>query len=182
MAGSFIDPGFPDAIAEYAHAVAARYRGAHRRLHPAERAAGNSLVLWATGYLAAVPERRSWLGAVVVSVMTGVQSAMRAIREADAEAEIVHVEAVQAYQTEDASLAGEVLLWARRAQLPTRLLLGYVCPEDEDWSWLVRNGVDLLSLERLREGAERPDASASTITRSSRAGRSSGWTERLCMW
>ena len=56
----------------------------------------------------------------------------------------MHVEAVQAYQTEDPSLAEEVRLWERRAQLPTRLLLGQVGPDDEDWAWLVRHGVDAL--------------------------------------
>ena len=68
--------------------------------------------------------------------MTGIQGAMRAIRQVDHEAEIVHVEAVQLYSTRDPALDEEVRHWERRAQLPTRLLLGHVGPTDEDWSWL----------------------------------------------
>ena len=82
---------------------------------------------------------------------------MRAIRKADQTAELVHVEAVQLYSTRDPDLEKEVRHWERRAQLPTRLLLGQVGPTDIDWQWLRRHGVDELSLERLRTGAERPD-------------------------
>jgi beta-glucosidase/6-phospho-beta-glucosidase/beta-galactosidase len=99
---------------------------------------------------------RGWAD-LVVSLMTGVQRAIKAIREVDPDGEIVHVEAVQIYSTEDSSLDEEVRGWSLRAQLPTRLLLGQVAPDDEDWSWLVGNGADPLSLQRLREGAERPD-------------------------
>jgi hypothetical protein len=89
--------------------------------------------------------------------MAGVQRAIGAIREVDPGAEIVHVEAVQIYSTENPSLEQEVRSWARRAQLPTRLLVGQVTPDDEDWSWLVRNGANPLVLQRLSEGAQRPD-------------------------
>jgi hypothetical protein len=41
--------------------------------------------------------------------------------------------------------------------VPTRLLLGHVGPDDEDWTWLVRHGVDPASLEDLRQSAQRPD-------------------------
>jgi hypothetical protein len=82
---------------------------------------------------------------------------MRDIRDADPGAEIVHVEAVQVYLTEDSSLDREVRSWARRAQLPTRLLLGRVTPDDEDWPWLVEHGTDPLVLEGMRDGAQRPD-------------------------
>jgi beta-glucosidase len=155
--GSFVDPGFPAALADYAQAVATRYRGAIDAYTPLNEPLVTASFCGLRGiwppYLSG---DRGW-AALVVSLMTGVQRAMRAIRDADPGAEVVHVEAVQIYLTEDASLDGEVTGWARRAQLPTRLLLGRVTPADEDWSWLVGHGADPLSLGRLRDGAQRPD-------------------------
>jgi len=157
LQGSFVDPTFPDAIAEYAWAVAARYRGAVEAYTPL-----NEPLVTASfcGMRAVWPPYLSgddgW-AAVLVPVMTGVQRAMRAIRGADRDAEIVHVDAVQLYLTEDPSLDEEVLRWERRARLPTRLLLGQVGPEDEDWSWLERHGMDPVALDGLRTGGARPD-------------------------
>lgn len=157
LQGSFVDPAFPEAIAEYARAVATRYRGAIHAYTPL-----NEPLVTASfcGLRAVWPPYLSgdegW-AAVLVSVMTGIQCAMRAIHDADPDAEIVHVDAVQLYLTEDPSLHEEVLRWTRRAQLPTRLLLGQVGPEDEDWSWLEKHGVAPAALDRLRTGGERPD-------------------------
>jgi beta-glucosidase/6-phospho-beta-glucosidase/beta-galactosidase len=157
LEGSFTDQEFPEVLAAYARAVAARYRGAIAAYTPLNE----PLVTASFGGMRAVwPPYLSgdtgW-AAVLVSVMAGIQSAIRAIRGADQAAEIVHVEAVQHYLTEDPSLDEEVRHWERRAQLPTRLLLGHVGPEDEDWSWLERHGVDPTALNELRAGGERPD-------------------------
>lgn len=155
--GSFVDPRFPAALADYAEAVATRYRGAIGAYTPLNEPLVTSSFCGLRGiWPPHLSGDRGWT-AVVVSLMTAVQQAIRGIRGADPGAEIVHVEAVQIYLTEDASLDGEARGWARRAQLPTRLLLGRVTPDDEDWSWLVEHGADPLVLERLREGGQRPD-------------------------
>jgi beta-glucosidase/6-phospho-beta-glucosidase/beta-galactosidase len=157
LAGSFIDPDFATAIAEYAQAVATRYQGAIGAYTPLNEPLVTASFCGLRGIWPPYREGDDGWAAVVVSVMAGVQGAIRAIREADGRAEIVHVEAVQVYQTQDPSLDAEVRLWARRAQVPTRLLLGHVGPDDEDWTWLVRHGVDPASLEDLRQSAQRPD-------------------------
>jgi beta-glucosidase/6-phospho-beta-glucosidase/beta-galactosidase len=157
LAGSFIDPDFPTAIAEYAQAVATRYRGAIGAYTPLNEPLVTASFCGLRGIWPPYREGDDGWAAVVVSVMAGVQGAIRAIREADGRAEIVHVEAVQVYQSQDPLLDAEVRLWARRAQVPTRLLLGHVGPDDEDWTWLVRHGVDPASLEDLRQSAQRPD-------------------------
>jgi beta-glucosidase/6-phospho-beta-glucosidase/beta-galactosidase len=157
LGGSFVAPGFPDAIAEYSKAVAERYKGAIAAYTPLNEPLVTASFCGLRGiwppYLSG---DRGW-AAVVVSLMAGVQRAIEAIREVDPGAEIVHVEAFQIYSTQDASLDGEVQAWARRAQLPTRLLLGQVTPDDEDWSWLAGNGVDPVLLQQLSEGAQHPD-------------------------
>jgi len=157
LEGSFGDPRFPEALADYAQAVAARYRGAVGAYTPLNE----PLVTASFCGLRAVwpPYLRGDDGwaAVLVAAVAGIQQAMRAVRGVDRAAEIVHVEAVQIYMTEDPSLEEEVQLWERRAQLPTRLLLGSVSPEDEDWSWLERHGVDPATLEQLRMDGQQPD-------------------------
>jgi beta-glucosidase/6-phospho-beta-glucosidase/beta-galactosidase len=157
LGGSFVDPSFPAAIAEYAKGVADRYKGSVAAYTPLNEPLVTSSFCGLRGiWPPYLHGDRGWAD-LVVSLMTGVQRAIKVIREADPGAEIVHVEAVQAYFTEDNSLDREVRSWARRAQLPTRLLLGQVTPDDEDWSWLESNGVDALVLRRLSEGAQRPD-------------------------
>jgi beta-glucosidase len=154
---SFVDPAFPDALAQYAAEVAARYRrvvGAYTPLNePLVTASFCGLRAVWPPYLSGDMGR----AAVPVSVMDGVQRAIRSIRRVDKDAEIVHVDAVVVYGTEDSSLDEEVRSWERRARLPARLLLGRVDPEDEDWSWLERHGVDPAALDRLRRCGERPD-------------------------
>ncbi len=157
LAGSFTDPDFPAALAEYARAVATRYHGAVGAYTPLNEPLVTASFCGLRGIWPPYREGDDGWAAVVVSVMAGVQGAIQAIREADGTAEIVHVEAVQVYQTQDPSLSEEVRLWARRAQMPTRLLLGHVGPDDEDWSWLVDHGADPASLEDLRQHAQRPD-------------------------
>jgi beta-glucosidase len=157
LTGSFTDPDFPAALAEYARAVATRYHGVIGAYTPLNEPLVTASFCGLRGIWPPYREGDDGWAAVVVSVMAGVQGAIRAIREADGAAEIVHVEAVQVYQTQDPSLAEEVRLWARRAQMPTRLLLGQVGPDDEDWSWLADHGADPASLEDLRQHAQRPD-------------------------
>jgi hypothetical protein len=82
---------------------------------------------------------------------------MAALREADPGAEVVHVEAVQAYTTEDATLAAEVDEWDRRARLPLHLFLGQVTPEHWAWPWLVARGAAPEALGRLAAERARPD-------------------------
>ncbi len=157
LAGSFMDPAFPAALAEYAYAFAARYRGVVGAYTPLNEPLVTASFCGLRGIWPPYLEGDEGWSAVVVALMTGVQGAIRAIREADSAAEIVHVEAVQLYVTHDPALAEEVRLWGRRAQLPTRLLLGQVGPDDEDWAWLVGQGTGTPSLERLQAGAELPD-------------------------
>lgn len=91
---------------------------------------------------------RGWAH-VAVAVAAGVQACVRAIRSADPDAEIVHVEAVQAYRTADPSLAGEVRAQEWRSELPTRLILGDAGPDDPLWGWLAGHGISDTTLRRL---------------------------------
>lgn len=154
---SFADPGYPAAVADYAGAVARRYRGNIAAYTPLNEPLVTASFCGMRGIWPPYLSGAEGWAAVVTAVAAGVQASVRAIREADAAAEIIHVEAVQAYQTADASLLGELRLWERRCELPTQLILGQLRPGDPMWSWLQRQGIGSAVLDRLAAEGVSPD-------------------------
>jgi beta-glucosidase len=146
---AFADPGYPAAVAEYAAAVASRYRGVIGAYTPLNEPLVTASFCGLRGVWPPYLSGDHGWATVVTAVAAGVQATVRAIRDADPGAEIVHVEAVQAYQTADASLAGELREQECRSELPTRLILGQVGPDDPMWAWLTRHGVSGAVLRRL---------------------------------
>ena len=157
LPAAFADPAYPAAVAEYAGAVAARYRGAVAAYTPLNEPLVTASFCGMRGVWPPYLSGSSGWATVVCAVAVGIQESVRAIRAADPSAEIVHVEAVQAYRTFDGSLRDEMRLWERRADLPARLILGRLEPSDEMWSWLLRHGVDEAVLTGLAAGGVIPD-------------------------
>jgi beta-glucosidase len=157
LQGSFADPGYPAAAAAYAAAVASRYRGVISAYTPLNEPLVTASFCGLRGVWPPYLNGDHGWATVAVAVAAGVQAAVRAIRDADAGAQIVHVEAVQAYRTSDPSLAGEVRLQEQRSELPTRLILGQVGPDDPMWAWLAGNGVTDADLRRLQSETVSPD-------------------------
>jgi beta-glucosidase/6-phospho-beta-glucosidase/beta-galactosidase len=157
LVDSFADRAYPAAIAEYAEALATRYRGTVRAYTPFNEPLVAASFCGLRGvwppYLTG---DRGW-ATVVASVIDGIQETTRAIRRADAAAEIVHVEAVQLYETSDDSLRPEMELWRARSLLPTDLLLGRTKRDGEAVRWLEHQGVSGDTVERLLAGAIVPD-------------------------
>lgn len=157
LEGSFADPGYPAAVVRYAGEVASRFRGQVRAYTPLNEPLVTASFCGMRGiWPSYLSGDRGW-ATVVTAVATGVQATVRAIRDADKDAEIVHVEAVQAYQTADASLIGELHQWERRCELPTQLILGQLSEDDPMWSWLERQGVSGKVLRRLASDGVIPD-------------------------
>jgi len=157
LAGSFADPSYAAAVARYAGEVARRYRGAVRAYTPLNEPLVTASFCGMRGIWPPYLSGDHGWARVVTAVATGVQAAVQAIREADGEAEIVHVEAVQVYETADDSLLGELRLWERRSELPTQLITGQLGPEDSMWSWLENHGVTGTTLRRLASEGVMPD-------------------------
>jgi beta-glucosidase len=82
----------------------------------------------------------------------GIRRTITAVREANPDAVIVHVEAASMYETSDPALAEHTALLAGIGHLPTELLLGRVTPAHPLWSWLVGNGAPPATLDSLRDG------------------------------
>jgi beta-glucosidase len=157
LAGAFADPGYPAAIASYAGAVAKRYRGMVAAYTPLNEPLVTASFCGMRGVWPPYLSRNDGWATVVTSIAAGVQDSVRAIRDADPAAQIVHVEAVQAYKTADPSLHDEMRLWERRCELPTDLILGRVEPGEPMWDWLQRHGASQALLSSLLTGAVRPD-------------------------
>jgi beta-glucosidase/6-phospho-beta-glucosidase/beta-galactosidase len=154
---SFVDPRYPEAIASYAGALAERYRGVVRSYTPLNEPLVTASFCGLRGVWPPYLTGDAGWASVVASVVEGVQQTVRAIRAADGGARIVHVEAVQLYDTDDSELESEVGEWTRRSMLPTSLLLGRLDDGDAMWGWLARHAVGDETLVRLREGGVSPD-------------------------
>jgi beta-glucosidase len=157
LVDSFADSAYPRAIAEYAEAFATRYRGLVHSYTPLNEPLVTASFCGLRGvwppYLTG---DRGW-ATVIASVVEGIQQTTRAIRRADPDAQIVHVEAAQLYSTADPSLDNEVEHWRRRSTLPTDLLFGRLDASDGMARWLMRQGISADTLERLQAGAIIPD-------------------------
>jgi beta-glucosidase len=157
LANSFADPRYPAAVAEYARAVASRYRGMIGAYTPLNEPLVTASFCGLRGVWPPYLSGDHGWATVVTAVAAGVQASVRAIRDADPGAQIVHVEAVQAYQTADPSLAGELRMQEGRSELPTQLILGQVGPDDPMWAWLIQHGVSADVMRRLAAEAVSPD-------------------------
>lgn len=157
LADSFADPGYAAAAADYAAAVASRYRGVVDAYTPLNEPLVTASFCGLRGVWPPYLSGDHGWATVVAGVAAGIQASVRAIRDADASAQIVHVEAIQAYRTADPSLVGQVRVQEERSELPTRLILGQVGPDDPMWSWLAGHGISETVLRRLASEPARPD-------------------------
>jgi beta-glucosidase/6-phospho-beta-glucosidase/beta-galactosidase len=150
--GSFADPMFPEALAEFAGAFAKRYRGVVDHITPLNEPITTASFCGLRGVWP--PALTGWDGwtTVAVGIARGVQRSIAAIRDANSGAVIVHVEASAIYETADDDLRGEVELLRSLSTLPTDLILGRVDADHPLHDWLTGNGAASEHLAELRVG------------------------------
>lgn len=151
--GSFADPDFPEALAEFAGAFAARYRGVVDHITPLNEPLTTASFCGLRGVWP--PALTGWDGwsTVTVGIARGVQRSIAAVRQANPDAVIVHVEASALYETADEDLVEEAELLRSLATLPSDLILGRVDDEHPLRGWLIDNGTPLEHLAELRASA-----------------------------
>lgn len=156
LKGSFTDSAYPDAVADYAGAVAGRYKGRVPGITPLNEPLVTASFVGLRGIWP--PHETGEIGwsRVVVSLAEGIQRSIHAIRAAAPEMQIVHVEATHVW-TSEAGLDAEQLLLDRKNYLPTDLVLGRVSPGHELHDWLIGNGTAAGRLDALVSGAATPD-------------------------
>lgn len=157
LEGSFADPGYPSAIAEFAAAFAARYRGVVEHLTPLNEPVTTASFCGLRGVWP--PALTGWDGwtAVTLGIVEGIRRTVAAARAANPDVVIVHVEASALYEASVPSLEEHADLLRSVAALPTELLLGLVDTAHPMHGWLLDQGADAAVLESFRSAVPRVD-------------------------
>lgn len=152
LRASFADPAYPQTVAEFAGAFAARYRGIVDHVTPLNEPLTTASFCGLRGVWP--PSLTGWDGwtAVTLGVVEGMAETIRAVRAANPDAVVVHVEASSLYRTDDPSLAEHAALLESVGMLPTDLLLGRVDPSHPLHAWLLEQGAAAERLDRLTAG------------------------------
>jgi beta-glucosidase len=147
LADAFADPRYPGAIADFASAFAARYRGVVDHLTPLNEPLTTASFCGLRGVWP--PALTGWPGwvTVTVSIVDGIRRTVAAVRAANPDAVIVHVEAASMYETHDDTLREHTELLAGIGHLPTELLLGRVTAGHPLRGWLLANGAPAATLD-----------------------------------
>jgi beta-glucosidase len=154
--GAYLNPDFPQRMAEYASRVAGRFRGRIFAYTPLNEP---RITAWYCGHLGWWPPfRRGWRGfvAVMTGVCRGIVETVRALEAVDSEILPVHVDATDLYETTTPGLAEEVHRRQEIVFLALDLVSGRLRPghalevwlrqhgmRDEDLAWFVERAVPL---------------------------------------
>jgi len=154
---SFADNGYPGAIAEFAGAFAARYRGLVDHITPLNEPVTTASFCGLRGIWP--PALTGWTGwtEVMIGIVTGIRTSIAAVRAANPDAVIVHVEASALYATDDDLLTDHAHHLHSLAELPMDLLSGRVDDSHPLHGWLVKHGAEPAVLEALTRDVPRID-------------------------
>lgn len=145
--GSFADPRYPEAIALFAGRFAERYRGVVDHITPLNEPITTASFCGLRGVWP--PALSGWDGwtTVTLQIVEGLRRSIRAIRQANPGAVVVHVEASALYETRDPALEADVERHEAIARLPTELLLGRVGARHPLRAFLLEHGADAARLD-----------------------------------
>jgi beta-glucosidase/6-phospho-beta-glucosidase/beta-galactosidase len=154
---AFGDPAYPKAIGEFAGAVAERYAGKIRYFTPLNEPLITASFCGQRGvWPPFLTGDEGWLR-VILHASAGIQTATQAIRAAQPDAKIVHVEAAHLSRSEDPTLDEDLWLARQRAFLATDLVLGRVDATHPLYPWLLRHGASGAELADIHANAITPD-------------------------
>ena len=154
---AYLDPDYPEHVAEYAGRIAERFRG---RIHTYTPLNEPRVTAWYCGRLGWWPPfGRSWRGfvAVMLGVCRGIVRTVEALRAVDPAIVDVHVDATDLYEALTPDLAAEA---ARRQEivfLALDLVSGRVGAGHALHGWLLAHGATPADLEWFEAHALRPD-------------------------
>lgn len=150
---AYLNPNFPEYMAEYGRRAAERYQGRIRLWTPLNEP---RVTAWYCGKLGWWPPfRRGWRGflEVMIGVCKGIVRTGRLIQEVDRDNLLVHVDATDLYESEDPSLDKEVQRRQEIVFLALDLVSGRVTGEHSLYPWLLKNGVREKDLDWFVENA-----------------------------
>ncbi|WP_104201220.1 family 1 glycosylhydrolase [Cryobacterium sp. Y29] len=157
LTDSFADPGYPEAIAEFARAFADRYRTRVTHFTPLNEPVTTASFCGLRGVWP--PRLTGWDGwvKVAVPIAVGMARTTATIREVNPDAVIVHVEASTVVHTQDSALGEHTALIRDIGWLPTDFLFGRVDEVHPLWAWLLEHGARQEDLDWLRANPAVPD-------------------------
>jgi beta-glucosidase/6-phospho-beta-glucosidase/beta-galactosidase len=150
---AYLNPNFPNYMAEYARRAAERFRG---RIHLWTPLNEPRVTAWYCGKLGWWPPfRRGWRGflQVMIGVCRGIVQTARALHAVDDQNLIVPVDATDLYESSDPNLQDEVERRQELVFLALDLITGRITPEHALHQWLLKNGVPDTDLEWFRDNA-----------------------------
>ncbi|MDB6032366.1 MAG: glycosyl hydrolase family protein [Verrucomicrobiales bacterium] len=153
MSDAFLNPVFPERMAEYAGRVAERYKG---RIHCYTPLNEPRVTAWYSGKLGWwPPKKRGWRGFVTVmlAICRGIVRTVETLRAIDPEIVIVHVDATDLYESSDPSLSGEVERRQNIVLLALDLISGRVDTDHPLREWILHQGASEQTLVWFQEHA-----------------------------
>ncbi|MDB6122421.1 MAG: glycosyl hydrolase family protein [Pedosphaera sp.] len=151
--GAFLNPDFPQHMAEYASRLAERFKG---RIHAYTPLNEPRITAWYCGKLGWWPPyKRGWKGFVqlMLGICRGIVLTVEALQAVDSEIVPVHVDATDLYETAEPALEDEVRRRQEIVFLALDLISGRIVPGHPLYEWLLKQGVRDESLVWFKEHA-----------------------------
>jgi beta-glucosidase len=155
--GAYLNPDYPDLVAEYAGRIAERFRG---RIHTYTPLNEPRITAWYCGRLGWWPPfGRSWRGfvSVMLGVCRGIVRTVERLRAIDPDIVDVHVDATDLYSTAFETLEAESVRRQAIVFLALDLVSGRVRPGHPLFDWLLAHGADATDLEEFERRSVQPD-------------------------
>ena len=187
----FVNPAYPDRVAEYAQAFVERYRGLVSRYTPLNEPRINARLCGLNGTWPPYLRGEPGYVRVMLALARGMSKTVAAIRAAQPAATIVQVDATEWLVTADPSLDDVLAQQMEQQYLATDLLLGRVDAAHPLAAWLASNGAADADLAWLRDNAQDvdvlginyyPELSPKTLFRigtTVRRHRGGGWADEM---
>jgi beta-glucosidase len=153
ISGAFLNPDFPELMAEYAGRVAERYKG---RIHCYTPLNEPRVTAWYSGKLGWwPPKKRGWRGfvEVMLAVCRGIVRSVETLQTVDPEIVAVHVDATDLYESADPSLGAEVERRQNIVFLALDLISGRVDTDHPLREWMLQQGASAAALSWFQEHA-----------------------------
>ncbi|HEV2705123.1 MAG TPA: family 1 glycosylhydrolase [Pyrinomonadaceae bacterium] len=150
---SFIDKNYPRAVASYSAAFVRRYHSLIKWYTPLNEPLVNSLYCGKRGLWPPYLRGDNGYIRVMLQLVKGIAATVEAVKEEDAQARMVHVEATGLSRAIRQDLEALAVEEQHRGYLAYDLLTGRVRADHPLFTWLVRNGV---SADDLQEIAAHP--------------------------
>lgn len=151
--GAYLNPDYPDLVAEYAGRLAERFHGRIRYYTPLNEP---RVTAWYCGRLGWWPPyRRGWRGfvAVMLAIARGIVTTLWRLDAVDPDIVPVHVDATDLYETRDPGLREETERRQEIVFLALDLVSGRVDRNHSLWSWLLQYGATESDLAWFQDNA-----------------------------